>query len=245
MTKHFHPPAFVPGPRPKIELFREPDDSILILGEMIRDVGLMRENLQTLPFDIEAYRGQIRVVLTAAVRMKKRCERLLGEEPDPPADDAIAGLRKVRDTFDPKLGESEPSTIIDAEPEASTKIDAFPFDPPTPTELKLAQEIHAEMVDSPNLVEPHHSELREEVARGKPAKKKPGPKPKATATGPAPGSIQERLLQELKDGPVSSHELAGRVGGLGKATYNALTEMRVAGLIVSKKIGEEWKNQLA
>lgn len=66
-------------------LYQEPEEDIRILGEMLRDVGIMNKMLQSLvSVDSGEYRGNLRVVLGAAERMKHRCLRLIGDEPKPP-----------------------------------------------------------------------------------------------------------------------------------------------------------------
>lgn len=75
------PPARQPGEGPPAppELYVEPQNDIELLGEMLHDQATIGEMLRELPFDRAHYRGNLRVVLGAAVRMRDRCVRLLGE----------------------------------------------------------------------------------------------------------------------------------------------------------------------
>ncbi len=65
---------------PRVTLYEEPADGVLVLGEMMRDAKLIEEKLSGLPFAAAGYRGELRVILSAANRMCQRCVKLLGEE---------------------------------------------------------------------------------------------------------------------------------------------------------------------
>jgi hypothetical protein len=56
---------------------------MLLLGHMLYDAELQDERLRELPFDTRNYRGNLRVIRGAAVRMADRCAKLLGEVLDP------------------------------------------------------------------------------------------------------------------------------------------------------------------
>jgi hypothetical protein len=77
-----HRPAKDGPPLPP-ELYSEPVEEILIVGEMLHDVRTMDELLRSLPFDREHYRANLRIVAGAATRTRQRCERLLGEFAEP------------------------------------------------------------------------------------------------------------------------------------------------------------------
>lgn len=95
------------------DLYVEPEEDLLILGEMLHDVSTMGEMLRALPFDRHRYRGNLRVALGAAVRMRDRCQRLLGEA----------------------LALPEASNIIDQRTEEETLIDALRKPPITDAEI--------------------------------------------------------------------------------------------------------------
>lgn len=82
----FTPPAEPRRPEedaPKqVELFSEPTDPVLILGEMFRDLKLIEEKLKALPFAADGYRGDLRVIAGAAKRTLDRASRLIGEDLD-------------------------------------------------------------------------------------------------------------------------------------------------------------------
>lgn len=63
-----------------IVLFEEPTDDILTLGAMLVDAKAQLDLLKGLAISGEAYRGNLRMVRGAAVRMAERCKRLLGEQ---------------------------------------------------------------------------------------------------------------------------------------------------------------------
>lgn len=64
----------------RARLYEPPEDHVLVLGEMLRDVRTIGEKLGELPFADGEYRGDLRVVLAAAKRIAQRCRKLLGEE---------------------------------------------------------------------------------------------------------------------------------------------------------------------
>ena len=70
--------------RAAITIWVEPQDDINLLGVMVNDASLMLGKLKTLPYAAEGYRGDLRVILGAAERMRSRCARLLGEASEPP-----------------------------------------------------------------------------------------------------------------------------------------------------------------
>jgi hypothetical protein len=86
-----HSMVFTPPPEPRqaaVEtsaapdapaLYAEPQDGVLLLGEMFRDSKVIEEKLKKLPFAGEAYRGDLRVIRGAAKRIADRCAKLLGE----------------------------------------------------------------------------------------------------------------------------------------------------------------------
>ncbi len=67
-------------PPKQVELFSEPSEPLLVLGEMVRDVNLMLEKLRALPFSAEFYRADLRVIAGAAKRTFDRAARLIGDE---------------------------------------------------------------------------------------------------------------------------------------------------------------------
>lgn len=64
----------------RVVLAEEPEDAVLVLGDMVRDASLILDKLKRLPFaGPDGYRGELRVILGAAKRTSERCARLLGE----------------------------------------------------------------------------------------------------------------------------------------------------------------------
>lgn len=70
----------VPAPDPPPKFFEEPADPVLIHGEMLRDARLLTEFLQDLPFAGRHYRTNLRQIIGAAERTKRRCVKLIGED---------------------------------------------------------------------------------------------------------------------------------------------------------------------
>jgi hypothetical protein len=69
-----------------VKLYTEPEEDIRVLGELVRDVGVMKDMLAGLAFSsMEEYRKNLRVVRNAAERTIRRCDRLIGDEPNPNA----------------------------------------------------------------------------------------------------------------------------------------------------------------
>ena len=66
----------------KVDVYREPSQDILLLGELWRDARTILELLPNLPFDDGQYTGNLRVVLGCSERIRHRCRRLLGETDD-------------------------------------------------------------------------------------------------------------------------------------------------------------------
>ncbi len=64
-----------------VTLFNEPEEEILVLGLVMADAELIEQKLRgsvrKSPTD---YRGDLRVIVGAAVRIKQRCQRLLHED---------------------------------------------------------------------------------------------------------------------------------------------------------------------
>jgi len=79
MKRHFAPPPPPEPPAPKPQLYERPDDQILLHGEMIRDTATIEAKLQGLPFAGSEYRGNLRVIISAALRIRDACQALLGE----------------------------------------------------------------------------------------------------------------------------------------------------------------------
>jgi len=73
-----------PGPEASegapIGTYREPEDGVLLFGEMYSDAHTIQEVLRNLPFNRGGYRGSLRVILAAARRIEAHAEKLLGEE---------------------------------------------------------------------------------------------------------------------------------------------------------------------
>jgi len=80
--------VFTPAPQPRangrhaavepektpVVLHEEPEDAVLLLGEMYRDANVILDKLKTLPFaGPDGYRGDLRVILGAAKRTGERC----------------------------------------------------------------------------------------------------------------------------------------------------------------------------
>ena len=65
-----------------MKIYQEPEQDIRVLGELVRDVGTMKDMLAGLVFTgPEEYARNLRVVRGAAERTIKRCDRLIGDEP--------------------------------------------------------------------------------------------------------------------------------------------------------------------
>lgn len=228
ISRKLIPPARRPedAPPPPAELYIEPENDIELLGEMLHDNRVMAEMLQELPFDRAHYRANIRIVLGAAVRMRERCARLLGEQPT--AADIKGAIERLTDAIVDEIErepEPDPGRALDLE--ASNIID------------KPAEELPALVYfdrkkpytdAAPAATEPH------------PGRKNGRPTPK---TGRALTDVETRCLEELKKGPTSSHALATAIGGVHKRTYVALTELRQAGLVKHVRIDGENVNALA
>ena len=75
----FTPPAEPREPR-QVDLFTEPTQPLLILGEMVRDVNLMLEMLRGLPFAGDHYSADLQVIAGAAKRTRDRAAKLIGDE---------------------------------------------------------------------------------------------------------------------------------------------------------------------
>lgn len=78
-------PKFQPPPpplpkEPQLQIFDKPEDQILLHGEMIRDASTITEILQGLPFAGNDYRGNLRVIISANLRIRDVCLALLGEK---------------------------------------------------------------------------------------------------------------------------------------------------------------------
>lgn len=82
------PPAPSPPQEPQLQLYDKPEDQILLHGEMIRDAGTITEILQGLPFAGVDYRGNLRVIISANLRIRDVCLALLGER-EPEASNKI------------------------------------------------------------------------------------------------------------------------------------------------------------
>src|ERR1700730_13269134 len=107
----FHPPPPAPPdpPEPQLQLYDKPDDQILLHGEMIRDNATIEQILQGLPFAGQQYRGNLRVVISAAMRIRDVCLALLGE-------------------MSPKAPPSKPSIKVDDSDRSLTIDDPDPDD---------------------------------------------------------------------------------------------------------------------
>lgn len=94
------PPPRRPNDGPPLppELYTEPAEEILLVGEMLHDAQTMKELLAGLPFERDSYRANLRIIAGASTRMRQRCEKLLGEidpgmhdpRPDLPATEFAA-----------------------------------------------------------------------------------------------------------------------------------------------------------
>jgi hypothetical protein len=94
------PPAPPPPPEPQLQLYDKPEDQILLHGEMIRDAATIGEILQGLPFAGHDYRGNLRVIISANLRIRDVCLALLGEKASNIIDEA-----------------ERSSTIVDSDPD--------------------------------------------------------------------------------------------------------------------------------
>jgi hypothetical protein len=98
----FRPPEPPPPAPAAPKLYERPDDQILLHGEMIKDTETIGKLLQGLPFAGSGYRGNLRVIISAATRINTACIELLGEAP--PAPSTIVD------------DEEDPSNLIDEPP---------------------------------------------------------------------------------------------------------------------------------
>lgn len=81
------PPKLPAPPAPPIDhdAEREPASDIELLGAMLTDNVTMGILLRELPYERTHYRSNLRMVAGAAIRIRKGCEKLLGET-DPRAE---------------------------------------------------------------------------------------------------------------------------------------------------------------
>jgi hypothetical protein len=65
----------------QVSIHREPEEDILLLGLMMQDCALQAEMLRDLikAGNVQNYRSSLMICRGAAVRMKQRCTRLLGD----------------------------------------------------------------------------------------------------------------------------------------------------------------------
>ena len=74
-----------PAASTPLKLHAEPENEIRVFGEMVRDVGVMKDMLTGLVFTgADDYVRNLRVVRNAAERTIKRCDRLIGDESKAP-----------------------------------------------------------------------------------------------------------------------------------------------------------------
>ncbi len=85
--------AFSVRPPETIAIFEEPEDPVLIHGEMLRDAELIAAQLQDLPFSGRHYRTNLHLIIGAADRTKRRCALLIGE--DTPAQNGHSKTAKA------------------------------------------------------------------------------------------------------------------------------------------------------
>jgi len=65
---------------PAVALYHQPDEDILLLGEIMRDIALLQVKARGLPTSgVDGYRGELRVMRGAARRIIEAVDRLLGE----------------------------------------------------------------------------------------------------------------------------------------------------------------------
>ena len=190
VPRGFHPPPRKPqdAPPAPVELYQEPIEDVVLLGEMLYDAKTMSELLGGLPFEREHYRANLRIVAGAADRMRKRCARLLVEEEDISEELAALEVSNIIDTLPPEPEPKRPSGRPQRDRTQTGK-------PPRPARER-------------NLGSP--------------------------AAVPVPGGVKAGILKQLSRQPLTSVELAERLGGPSGSVYSTLTNLRGEGLIKTK-----------
>lgn len=214
---------------PPADLYVEPEEDLLVLGEMLHDAATMGEMLRELPYSRLDYRGNLRVVRGAAVRMADRCAKLLGETAPANKDTrehAKAVLAK----------ELAAINVVDASPEQAQAADEETGE-------------YTVTVDDPEA--PHRSELREEVARGQNShstRKNRSDRPKETGIREFT-IVESHILGEIKArGRANTTELLKALvmkhGIASDLTNDALGALRKEGYVVTSRAGRGFTNEL-
>lgn len=212
---------------PTPDLYVEPEDGLLILGEMLYDVSTMGEKLRELPFSRTAFRGNLRVVRGAAVRIADRCAQLLGEALAPTRTESSESTRTNADTRTP-----EPSNKIDS-PQLGDRTD-----PPLNPELAgdgADPELLAEDVQPP--------------AESDPVRNRPGSSP--NGLGKRPFTTAETfILSELAEQQhLTSNQilkaLVVKYSIPSDQTNDALAALRKDGYVITNRVGRGYINELA
>lgn len=236
------PPRSGQAPPPPADLYQEPTEDLLILGEMLHDVKTMAQLLAALPFDRESYRANLRIVAGCAVRTRARCSRLLG---DPPPDPeavierlATAIVREV-DRADPP----EPSNKIDDVLPKSTLVDLAEAD-----DAEQLRKTADALASSPNLV--HEDPVIEhgKSPNSQLTRKNPADRPKKTGNGYT--VVESFVMSELKDrGTATTTELLTAITALrrvpSKEVEAAIANLRITKRITTTRLGRGFLNRIA
>lgn len=226
------PPPRRPEDAPPIppELYVEPENDIELLGEMLHDAATVAEMLRELPFDRTHYRGNLRIVLGAAVRMRDRCRKLL--DPVEHAREAIRDAIDREDFGEPIL---EASMNVDEEQVVVTS------DPAAEPE---AQELITEIIEAgTEPILPHRQ-------NGNGPKHPPQPPAKPPQKAHSYSIAESFIMSELGElGTASTTELVGILAdkhGIKAVIANdALANLRSAKKIVTSRLGKGILNRLA
>lgn len=221
------PPARRPEDTPPLpaDLYVEPEEDLLVLGEMLHDVATMGEMLRELPFVRWSYRGNLRVIRGAAVRMADRCAKLLGE---------------VRDARE------EAKAVLAEEVAAINVVDREFAEVETPEEE--AQRIYEAMADSPNLVKADDVQPPASVSH----RKRPGQIPSQLGkNGTREYTITESFVMSTieEHGSIGTTELIAAVGKKTSATAteinDALAALRRDKKVLTSHVGRGMTNHVA
>ncbi len=229
------PPRTTPAPPPPADLYVEPDTDIELLGEMLHDVKTMGQLLAELPFDRDGYRANLRIVAGAAVRMRARCARLLGDPPPDPMvsvdrlADAIVREVDRDEAENPEPPAAEPSNKIDAGAEAA------------------AEAFYAPMAEVA-IVHPDGETHQVPIQTSGSTRKNGSDSPKKT--GFAYTAVETFVMTELRDrGTATTKELITAVANEHridqKAVDDALAHLRSTGRIKTTRLGRGLLNRIA
>jgi hypothetical protein len=248
------------GPPPPPNLYQEPDEDILIVGEMLHDLKTMDELIRKLPFDREHYRANLRIVLGAAVRTRQRCERLLEDSPLAQVEGAIDRLaeRIVEESF----SEVDTSTNIDRPAKTSTKSDAHQQPPAETKGIDLPGGRAGDSDGEPRSEQQPEGDVQADRGklRGRPSLNNHGPAGSSPAASvgtrrqrstavPIAGGVKAAIVRMLEHhGPMTAtdlvEELSKESGVNGDTVHETLAKMRVSKEVLHNRVMGRIYNRL-